>query len=167
MKIAFVNEGLGFHDAMKAFNDRFMLKMEWVSIKSEKDLAAGNFDLILIQNKDPEKFSALSLVQKIRNNKVYSRTPICFLTEPLSESVLPIYEDLEMVWKIDLPFNSGLFFKKIDEISIFLNKNFLLLNLHDSLTTYISKKDWQNAKDVLPQLAEVYNEKFFFESLRS
>lgn len=117
-------------------------------------------DVLVVCNCDPERLDGVQKLQKIRSLPELSATPIIFLSENLSEHASILYQDLDLIFRSELPFQSGHFFSTIEKVQAFVLNNQDVLNGIRQIHEDISVKKFKSAFQTLNRIAKQYPSEF-------
>ena len=117
-------------------------------------------DIIVVCNTDPERLEGIQNLQKIRSLPELSSTPIIFLSENLSEHANILYQDLELIFRSELPFHSGHFFSTVEKVQAFVLNNKEVLKDIKQIHEDMAIKRYKPAFQTLTRIAKQYPSEF-------
>ena len=153
--------------ALETYQKYLGLAFSFELFDKSKPYKIGNEDFFLLYNSMPEDLKAMDILQGLHTLPPFCAIPIIWLSEELSKAAQPLFDEVEFVWKAQMPFNSNDFFKLIDEVREYYKKNSEMMTARTNLGISLHRKDYQAAKTLHGKIKIDYHHPFKINLLES
>ncbi|MBQ47382.1 MAG: hypothetical protein CMP10_07915 [Zetaproteobacteria bacterium] len=163
--ISLLNASEDLTRALLEYRKQFKQKWKWANFSKDIAIDVENGQFIVVHNQVPESLDAIRMVQRVREMNDYCHVPIIFLSSPFSEEVQNIYDDLDLMWMVPLPFDSCKFFEALAEVERYTFKNKKILEIRRRIQKALNENKYDTALEYTQKIAKHYSNKFVLNML--
>ena len=157
---AYLHTSKPFESAIQTYQKYLKVDYEWQPFDKSSKYSLKNGDFFLLHNSLPENLKTIDVLKKIHGHASFCAIPIIFVSEDLCDETRPLFEESEFVWKVPLPFDSGVFHETIEKARDYTKQNLTLLVNRTKAQIAISQGKFPAALELYNGIKDKYPHPF-------